>query len=112
MKCEHCGKEFEPYRSWQKYCSVKCKNGAYYAANREALRLKQAEYRKKNREKVNKKNRLWRKFNLAYARLLRRENYARNREAEKLRSRLYYWAHRAAILVKKKRYRIYGSSKK
>ena len=33
MKCQWCGKEFTPLKSWQKYCSLACR----VAANRKRL---------------------------------------------------------------------------
>lgn len=29
MKCQNCGREFKPARSWQKFCCVKCRSEAY-----------------------------------------------------------------------------------
>lgn len=52
MKCEHCGCEFEPNRSFQRYCSVKCRNRAYKKSHREEIRCAQSKYRAAHREEL------------------------------------------------------------
>ena len=36
--CEHCGKEFETNRSYQKFCSYKCKQQNFYERQRKYQR--------------------------------------------------------------------------
>ena len=52
MKCEHCGSEFEPNRSFQRYCSRQCRNKAYKKSHREEIRRDQSKYRAAHREEL------------------------------------------------------------
>lgn len=48
-KCELCGKEFEPNRSYQVYCSKKCQ---HKKSHQYSAMYKQACKEKKNKEKL------------------------------------------------------------
>ena len=89
MKCAYCGKEFEPRRSTQKFCSKKC-CGAYHArkqywADPEANRLRIREYRAENPGYATWTNKKWR---------------LNNPERAKASSKRYYNLHRDEILRK------------
>lgn len=44
MKCAHCGKEFDPRHSSQKYCSESCAQAG--------IKQSQKKYKERNREKI------------------------------------------------------------
>ena len=89
MKCAYCGKEFEPRRSTQKFCSNKC-CGAYhsrkqYRADPEANKLRMKKFRADNPGYDVWTNKKWR--------LCHPESY-------KASTRRYYLLHRDEILRK------------
>jgi len=34
IECLHCKKQFTPKRSWQKFCSVTCRNDRYWTTHK------------------------------------------------------------------------------
>ena len=81
----------------------RCK--AYYAANREAVRAKQAEHRKEHREEINAKRRADYAANIESRRAEARDRHAANPEKRRAMARAYYRRNREAVLAKNKRYR-------
>jgi hypothetical protein len=81
----------------------RCK--AYYEANREAVRAKQAEHRKEHREEINEKRRAAYAANIEDRRAEARDRHAANPEKRRAMARAYYRRNREAVLARNKRYR-------
>lgn len=88
-KCEWCGKGFTGGQSSKKYCSRKCSNNKWRAANHEKLR----KYLVANREKINKRQLELCRANPEKAREKSRKWYAANLEKAREACRKWYAAN-------------------
>lgn len=67
-KCEICGREYIPNSSTQKSCSEECRKelqkrtrSKYWQKNKTELYKRKLEYNRKNRERVNRWHRIWKR---------------------------------------------------
>ena len=117
FKCAHCGK-MTPRHGRQperRYCSTLCHSkriayqAAWYRKNIERLRVRarvyMAEYRNKNRVKMNAAARDARQKNPERKREAVRAYYLRNREKECARARAYYHQNRQKMRAANALYR-------
>ena len=90
--CDECGKKFIPKNKYQLYCSKKCsgnhRSKKYHLNNREKCNKKHKIYREKNPEKIKKYREDWNKKNLSYFKeyreknkeIIRRKGFLRNQK--------------------------------
>lgn len=96
-KCKLCGKEFEPNKHQQKYCSSECSEEAirkqrqqYYLEHKEKMNEYNRKWKKANKEKMNEYNRQWREANKEKCREYYRKYYWKNHEKILKYQREYY----------------------
>ncbi len=100
MECAKCGEGFHPTRPEHVYCTRRCKDRAYRAANREERAAHGRAYYAANREAVLARNRAYSAANREERAAKARAYRAANSKAYLARNRAYHAANRKKIAAK------------